>query len=248
MNIIEYGLSRIYSEIPIQMLQKGFAIHPTYGGASMLTLESLVEREVIRGKVLTDCNVIYGEQVVLDISALPRTQIQSGIMIQIPFNVTGGRKIGSVLGVDWASYNGISVGVNPLLANSSPNSTGTSACQLVGNNTIVISERIPFSTLALRCQLDNEANLSNFNQRAYFTFGNLCVLAAKMLIHTKLVIAIGESGTNGGSTNQATQSIVDAYSDSAELYNNELSITWRKTAYMNDAKTKRRHFSMGVMR
>lgn len=248
MNIIEYGLSRIYAEIPVQVLQKAFAIHPTYAAGSMMTLETLIEREVIRGKVLMDCNVIYGEQTVLDLTSLSRQDTEAGVMIHVPFTLTGGRKIGSVMGVDWTMYNGMGGGVNPILANSSPNASGTSEVQLVGDNTIMITQRIPFSTLALRCQLDNDANLSNFSQRAYHTFGSLCVLAAMLLIRTRLVISIGESGTNGGSTNSATQSIIDGYADSAELYNTMLTTKWRKTAYLNDTKSKRRHFKMGLMR
>lgn len=247
-SMINYGTTRIMNEIPIELLQKVFNPNPVYGIGSMHSREHIIADTLVRNRVLKDCDIVGGEQVVIPLNGLPDAITNGAMIYRIPLSSTAGRYINSVLSLEMGTWNGQYPGANALSSANGPEGSGTHHVKLVGTNTIAVQENIPTANLHLRCILGNDANMNNFNEKAKLAFGEMCVLAAKATIYNKLAIAIGEAGNNGGNTNAATQQMVDSYADATELYNEFVRVRWNKISKLTDRKTHQRIIQMGIMR
>lgn len=243
-NIINYGTSRIVAEIPPQILEKAFNPHPQYGAGLFKSRVEIIADEIIRKRVVPDCNIVGGEQRAISLDNIPNKNVGEAVVFRIPLANTGGRHIVSVLGLETTEANSNRSSLSMLNAAVGPQTLNSSRVELVGPNCIAVQDVIPGIGMFLRCMLANDPELSNFSQQSYLAFGTLCVLAAKATIYNKLFITLGESGTNGGQTNAATQSVIDGYSDSTELYNEFLDKRWRKISKFADSVTKKRALEM----
>lgn len=246
--MINYGTTRIMNEIPLELLQKVFNANPVYGAGSLYSREQIIADVLVRNRVMKDCDIVGGEQVIIPLNGVPDAITNGAMIYRIPMSATAGRYINSVLALEMGTWNGQYAGSNALSAANGPQGSGSHLVKLVGTNTIAVQENIPTANLHLRCILGNDANMNNFNEKSKLAFGQMCVLAAKATIYNKLIIAIGEAGNNGGNTNAATQQMVDSYSDATELYNEFVRTRWAKISKMTDRKTHQRICQMGILR
>lgn len=243
-NIVKYGTGRIISEIPPQILEKAFNAHPQYGVGLFKSRAELIADEVIRKRVIVDCNIVGGEQRSISLDGIPGKSVGDALIYKIPLKKTGGRHIISVMGLETTEAGSQMNSLSMVNAANGPETLNSSKVELVGPNCIAVETVVPGIGMFLRCMLANDPELSNFNQKSYLAFGELCVLAAKSIIYNKLIITLGESGSNGGNTNAATQSIIDSYADATELYNEFINKRWRKISMMTDTVTNNRILEM----
>lgn len=125
--------------------------------------------------------------------------------------------------------------------------TGTANVQLIGENTIMISNCTSLSgNPHLRCMLAYDDELSEINPRSYSEFAELVTLATKAFIYRELVIDIDESELRGGYNLGIFKEIVSGYSDSDQNYKDYLRNTWQAVMFMNDKAAFRRFIKSNV--
>lgn len=137
------------------------------------------------------------------------------------------------------------------LNNGSPVTTAITNLYNVGNNLPVISSAVieiigenvvhvrnlPIGVkvgMALICVVANDENLSNIQPRSVYDFKKLCVIATKAYIYNKLIVNLDVGEFKAGASLGVIKSIVEGYSDAAQMYDDMLRQKWVKIAYTND--------------
>ena len=243
MNFIQTAVDRIYREVPIEILRMAFITTDWREQFNQVTLEERIRREIIDKILLTDCNIIGGDEVEVKLGHLPWERIDSGIALTIPLSETHGRKIQSVYSLEFGFR-----GTEPeAIAPGMPGGTGTDEVYLIGQNRIFTPINVVTNNAALRCSIENDKNLANINQKAAFLFGDLAVLAARGYIHNKLAISTNVGYMSGGQVDGRLRAIIDDYGDAFNMYRELLTGRWKKVLMLNDKKWKRRMIKMNVI-
>lgn len=241
-HMVNYGVQRILREIPVEILYRAFGENNHYREFNQYSLEERIRQEVLQKIVLPDCNIVGGEQRIIDITGLPWDYLPNGIRAQIPLSLTGGRNISSVLAIEQTYRN-----MEPYGLPGEPAPTGHSEVYLVGPNTIFTPLQMSVGAAFLRCVVENDANMSNISQRASYVFGDLCVLAAKASIHTRLSINTTISAMTGGQVDGRLRGIIDGYADAQQLYGELLTKRWKKISLIQDKNFHHRLIGMGLI-
>jgi len=259
MNAIDYALNNLFQRIPSELITQAFGTSPVYGYIDNRSLEQRVRETVIDSFVSIDCNLVGGQQVMLPMSTLPGKPVETGWIYEIPLAMTQGRKITSVLGVEYSSGNGN-------LSNPDMNAMGRSLMDmvnfatgpsggvasgnvmLVGPNTVFVGSNMGTGSLYLRCMIANDSQMANLNPRALPIFAQLCEYACKGMIYNALRIKLGEGSITGGSLNSYLNQILDEYSDSFTLYNELRDGKWKKVSILADDFTRRELTRMSLPR
>ena len=74
----------------------------------------------------------------------------------------------------------------------------------------------------LRCRLAYDREMTNLNTRAIRTFAELCTIAVKAYIYTKLIVQIDAQYLEGGQEMGVVKDIVSSYSDAYQQYQEKL--------------------------
>lgn len=99
MNAISQSLSDIKFFIPMQILQKAF-LDISYLGYNNYSIDESIINNVIRSKVLADCNMLGGQTMIIDVAQCSVNPYEVGSnVITVPKSLTGGRSIVSVISV-----------------------------------------------------------------------------------------------------------------------------------------------------
>ena len=256
MDALSYTLDKIKFSIPRPVLNNTFFDQLRDWHRSPESLDSKMLNKVIRPRVLVDIDICGGEELMVPLDNLSSLyQDDYCIVFEIPPAKIKNRRILSTLSVSYLPYSssgssdiyGMTTGMfTPLndtvgaglrvgLSVSNAPSAATASVELVGENTIMIKDRIrivhPFM---LRCRVGNEENLSNLSTRYYKHFADLTILAIKSYIYNNQFITIDEAKLSGGQELGTFKSIVESYSDAEEMYNTYLHEKWRKISIMND--------------
>lgn len=93
-------------------------------------------------------------------------------------------------------------------------------------------------SIALQCNIQNDDNLNNFTRRSYEKLAEACLLATKVYIYNKLIIAIGEGVLSGGQDLGRFTSIVEDYSSAEEDYKNYRHEVLGAMIFLNDRAKK----------
>lgn len=267
MNAIGYALGYIKSNIYSEVLRLTFMEEGTNWYGAPVPLDDHILRKVIRPRVMTDMNIVGGQQILVDLSDLrPLYTDTNAIVYKIPLTKTNNREILSVLSIGYLAYpSGFNtmatlpgvvspMSVNDLEAAASRvgNSHGsappvaTASVELDGSpNTIIIrdSQRL-YSTYQLRCRIVNDERLNNINPASYLDFAELCCLAVKNYIRLKLTILIDQGYISGGSEIGVIKSYVESLSEADVNYLTFLRERWMKVAFQNDKTTMSRFIRM----
>ncbi len=108
--------------------------------------------------------------------------------------------------------------------------------EILGENVVHV-RNLPIGVkvgMALICVVANDENMSNIQPRSVYDFKKLCVLAAKAYIYNKLIVNLDVGEFKAGASLGVIKSIVESYSDSAQMYDDMLRQKWVKIAYTND--------------
>lgn len=247
MNVITKALSEVGYSIPLEVLELAFKENSARLNQT-ISLDEKMMNKVIRPRVLVDCNLVGGVQVVIPIdNCLVEYGTNNEAIITVDKNLTNNKSILSALSiVANTSQNLGGVANNPSGAYMSAatqvinglddlNLTQTSKLELIADNKILVEEYgMGFINGSLRCMIENSSNLSNISPRSSPKFSKMVIYAVKAYIHNKLLVNLGKGYLYNGHELGVIKEVIDSYSDSNELYTEYLNNTWKEVAFMND--------------
>lgn len=260
MNALTRAVATVRRKIPDEILRYAFVSPYERFLNTPNSLDDRIMTEVIRSRVLVDCNIVGGTEEYLRLAGLPfeRTQELMSV-VHIPKERTNGRSITQVLHLSYHDYtanlntnammNFRPCSITPLgvaaaaLGNSfdMPGMTGTSRLELIGENTVLIKDpAITPQNGVLRCIVSNDAELNNLSIRSYTAFCEMAALAVKSHIYTTCIVKIDEGVAQFGRNIGAYRQLIDSYADAEELYIEYLTNRWQKIAFMNDRESMSR--------
>lgn len=265
MNAIRQALSDVKFRIPKAILEKTFLSYNAYGRIySNTSIDDHILNNVIKARVLVDCNMIGGTQVQIPLAGLGRENpTDRSTVIRIPKTLTQGKSINSVLHVAFFSTGSLSA-MNANVANSAcsttatMNATGaafssfdnipivsTARVQLIGENVIYIKDSINLTpNCFLVCVLANDEEMSNIPMRAFRYFSNLVEYAVKSYVYNELIINLDQGQLQGGVSIGIFKDIISGYADAEQNYRDYLNDNWEKIAFMADDQTYSRYIKM----
>ena len=267
MNPIVKAISDLSYKIPIQILQLAFQRDEWNQYNPNVSLDEQIRIKVVNPRVLFDCNMVGGQQVLVSLAGLqPISSTQNMVIYQIPLERTGNRTIVSVLSVSFAPFDSVfdtAGGLSPFASAFSSNSLANATqriadasslmpvvsnaqVELVGHNTVVIHENRITSSYYLRCLVENEENLNNIHPRSIYNLSKLVELAVKSYIYNKLIIRIDQAYIQGGQEIGRVKEVVDSYADSEEMYQTQLTEVWAKVSIFNDNTTSSRLLRLSI--
>ena len=266
MNPITKAASEIMFTIPREILAEVFQPKNYRFRDNPVATEEQIINTVIRSRVLVDCNMVGGNEVLISIDGLPSQEVDRfSTVYQIPKDRTQGRTINSVLSLSFISTAAAKqfsqnlmfkpcsitpelIGGQAAMNAMTPQPVPSSAkVELVGENMVLIRELSMLSGIGiLRCILDNDENLTNIQQRSIVYFCRLCVLAVKSYIYNQYSITLDKGRVIGGFEIGKFREFVDNWSDAEQQYQEYLTTTWAKVAFINDRESHERLIRMMV--
>lgn len=271
MSIVKTAISKLTNTIPIQLLTEAFTYdylspYRKLKDNSYLPLETHIEDEVWSGLVYHDINNEAGQSLEIDIGGIsprPYSHTRLGSLSGLVFHVPESRRDGrNIISISTSSTNMYNLG-----GNISPNNTGRTLFEnlsnklldhtvgvsgvttpptlafLGGNNILVYGNYLMFNSLRVRCELENDKNLQNFQRNYANKFYLLIEQATKMLIFNRLALHIDQAKISGGFELGRFRDIVDGYSDADKLYQEQLE-EWGKVALFNDDEAYLTHLNL----
>lgn len=254
MNAISHALHSITTQIPREVLNKTFISNVSHLTRIPVNVETRIRELVIEAKVLPDVNIIGGLEINIPLAGLPIEQIESdAYVVRIPKSKTQSRSITSVLSVAITGM-GENI-VSPYTRGSDLQQAYQAMLQgvasipyvsearawLIGENVVMIQGMAMNPSAAqLRCEIENDSQLTHIKKRSYLNFSKLCVLATKAYIYTNNIVPMDIGYIEGGATIGAYKEIIDSYSDAEEQYDEYLRTVWAKTAKLNDPEIAER--------
>ena len=255
MQALSKAIDEIHMRIPRQILDVVF--NPRVNGwkHAPVSIDEYIMSQVIRPRVLIDCNLVGGTEDLISLEGLQRDTIDTYTYIyRIPKSVTQGRSIQSVLNVTFTDasrmsgyYGGgmanqystmLQTGSAVMDAMGSIPMTSTAKVQLIGENVVMVRDSVILpSNLFLRCVLANDENLSHLQLKSYRPFAMLCVLAVKAHIFNEYFIQMDMGELHGGVNLGTFKTTIEGWADSQELYDKFLEEKWQKISFMNDTES-----------
>lgn len=276
MNPITYSIDRLIKfGIPKPILNMTFISRYAKDYYTLDTLESKIREEVINGRIIVDCNLVHGTEMLIPLAKCERIEGNYyTATYRIPKTLTQGKRITSVIELTAASgsivttdatMNASSAGLyNSNLSNNGGYGAITGAARqmqrsslpitsvsnallyLVGDNTVLIKDSVLTpATMVMRVLVENDDNFNHIQPAWYPTFYELVAIAVKSYIYNNLVIEQDNVFISSGGELNRFKEIVDSYSDAEEIYAEKLE-EWYKCASLNDPESSRRHYQMAV--
>ncbi len=248
MNLITRALQNISWNIPQEVLTVAF--NRNYNGMNANILNE-IEYKVIRPRVLVDCNIVGGTQLLINLKdCIIRKPYDGGMHVTVPKNIVNGRSIISVENIISTSYvyndgqqTAGSCGSNQYLNQAYKMITNTESPPVdVSANITLIGENILFildypNTIGdstITTIVSNMTNLENMPMKTSLDFSKLVQYAVEAYIYNELRIKADKGSIYQGHALSSLDSIIDSYSDANELYLEELAEVWSKVAFIVD--------------
>jgi hypothetical protein len=252
MSALTNAVAEIKFRIPRQILDTVFIKRDQQWRQTPVSIDEHVLNEVIRPRVLVDCNLVGGAELYVPLDGIPYENFDMFTTVyRIPKSKTQNRSIMSVLSVSFSdpsrstSYGNAAFANNSAMlragnqvmdAMGSVPITSTASVQLIGENVVMVKDNsiIPSNSF-LRCIVAHDENMSHLQLKSYRHFSELCVLATKAYIYNEYIIDLDMGQLVGGVNIGRFKDIVDGYADADELYRTYLTEKFEKVSFMNDA-------------
>lgn len=270
MSVIENAIQQIQMEIPGEILQLAFlprrydpSRRKVYiDGQTPVSIDAMIRDIIIQGYVGKRINRETGQDEDIPLRDIPFESIDYWNSIyRIPDNLTrqrtitavkkvtyGNHRYGGTAGTGCSGNNALMGAAQGLMApHSKPGLIGTAEVTIVGHNTVQITDvnRIQ-SDIILTCTLSHNMNFDDISAASQHRFDELCVLATKAYIHTKLNIQLDEGAINSGANNGRIREVVDGYADAIQMYKDYMLEKWRPAAMINNKKQYRKIMGYAV--
>ncbi len=246
MNAVVNAIQNIRNHIPLEILNLAFTDPRSY---NMESLDERILSNVIRHRVLVDCNVVGGVTTTLKIKqGTINYHSQDGFVVYFPKTTTNNKSIISATSlissqhIHTSSTLAFSGGVfqqgMKMVENMSTHGIILSSkLEIIGENTIFVHENLPnLDSLTLKVTLENDINMTNINNRSFLDFSTLCILATKAYIYNKMIINLDKGYLHTGHELGMVKQIIDSYETGNEEYLDFLKNTWMAVAFMNNSK------------
>jgi len=263
---IQKALQDIRFRIPRQLLQEAFMSEMRHFAIVPTDIDTLIRKNVIDTRVMTDCNLIGGEELMLDLSFVPREIPDNrSSLYYVPPEAIQGRQIVSVMSVSYgygqsiaySNYNpyfdnmqqqgcgnaGVLTAANQLMSSmTNMPIVETARVSLVNTNVVLVEDqiRIP-DRVFLRCRIAHDSEMQNIQPASWGMFSELCVFAVKAYIYNQLIITVNQGQVLGGYEIGEFKSQLDNFADADELYRTHLAEKWYKTSKFNSQLSAVRH-------
>jgi hypothetical protein len=231
-------LDKVKERIPIEILNLCFLTKPNYN-VLPITVEDQIRKKIIIEKVLRDCNLFGGIETYVDISLCRTEMVDTGNLIYVGFEPTGGRKIISALSVGFAGIMTGSVAPTISSAVGNPYVMTDVRIELVGENVIFLDGYVGARYSVLKCILNRDDDFASIPQRAVPILGDMVVYATKAHIYVTLKIKLSSAEIVQGVDIGVIKEMVDEYADAYDLYQ-EILTRWRRISILADKPTKMR--------
>ena len=257
--IKQYGLRRIKEEIPRFILNSVF-LKPDYdlgNNRQFMTLDASICSSIIDSSILLDLTLIDGSEQQISLEGLePNYNIDGTMVINIPFERTGGKEIIEIYRINFTPYTyaGYSnsqgqtdtdrkVEAVQMAVQSIP-VTSTTDCTIIAPNTILadVGSVRPFlMTAEVNLAISN--NLGHVPPKAFELFGDLCVARAQQYIYIESIINMNRGFIDRGQELGIYQDMITGYSDAHQNYR-DLLRKWRKFATFMDHNKMSKYLKM----
>lgn len=266
MNPIVKSIDDLKFRIPREILNEVF-VNKTYGYRGTPTgLDEQILTQVIRPRVLVDCNLVGGTEALISMEGVPNERPDVYVTVyHVPKDRTQGRSIMSVLNVSYMSPSMMALApavqgfkpcsiTPPLMAGqammdamSPMPSTSTAKVQIIAENTLMIRDTAPPVGYAyVRCVLADDENMSHIQMRSIPAFCKLVELAVKSFVYNESIINLDKGQLYGGHDLGKFKEIIDGYSDAEQMYQEYLEQKWQGVAFMNDRESFERFVKLGI--
>lgn len=269
MNPISKAAYEVTRRIPPQILKEVFRDKSYNWRSTPVTIEEQIKNKVIKDRVLVDCNLVGGTEVLIPLYNVANERSDDYTFVYyIPKSATQNRSIMSVLSMSYLSSSSYSTQAgmyNNTLTGSGNGATlggaasalhlaaspappvSTARVQLIAENTVMVRDTTPIlANGQLRCILGNDEDFNHLQMRSVLAFCKLVELAVKNYIYNEYSVEIGLAFLSGGQELGRFKEIVDTYSDAGEQYLEYIDNVWRKVSMMNDAESYTRFLKMHV--
>lgn len=256
MNIMTKSIDYVKSRIPPLILAEAFTKNKYGYGFTARTIDSQIMDLVIRPRVLVDCNLVGGHEVIIDLTHAEWERVDDVThVIRVPKKIMNNQSIMSVLHLMYMdptkqtpygmagilSGNAVLRLSQQILDALAPlPSMSTATLELIAENTFMIKDNtiLPM-TCYLRCIVTQDQNLSTIRPRYYVQFCKLVEYAVKAHIYNNLIVSLDEGYMKGGSELGVVKNIIEGYADMADMYD-EYLVKWAKILVLNDRESKTR--------
>lgn len=266
MNAVQRAVDELRFRIPRRVLEIVFQQQNSYWSQNNTPVSAMIMNNVIFPRVLIDCDLFGGTEILIPLATASFEIIENQhTVIRIPKEVTQGRRIISVLNVNFGSLYAqthlgdasvISNGGNGAMMNAAnaalsahasfPNSS-TARTQIIGENTVLVKNNVRMTNMGnMRCIIGNDDTLSHLQIRSYQAFAKLVELAVKSYIYNEMMIEMDVGMLRGGQEFASIKEIISEYRDSEEMYQDYLKTKWAKISFMNDQESFSRHLRFMV--
>jgi len=256
-------IDEVKFRIPRAILEAVFIKRAQQWRLTPASLDEHILNEVVRPRVLVDCNLVGGTEVFIPLDGVPLERSNDYTTVyRIPKDKTQGRSIMSVLnitfsdptkvssyGVAAGAHNSIMMQAGQAVMDAMGNMpvTSTAYVQLIGENVVMVRDTVVLpANIYLRCLLENDENMSHLQLKSYRDFSKLVEYAVKAYIYNEYVIPMDMGELYGGQALGRFKEIIDSYADAEELYQNFLTEKWQKISLMNDREQWTRFLRLGM--
>jgi hypothetical protein len=233
MNQIQYLIDRIKREIPIALLNVIFLHDTARLGGVPVTLDYVLERDIVRKVLITDLNMIAGKEADIYVGGCPIIQTTTGQIIRIGYGPTSGKEILSVLSVGYGFTQAFSGKPGIASSVSDPVITGDAKVQLVGKNTVYCDGFTGIPISSMKVVLEHSSTLSDVSIRALEYLAKLAVLGAKQHLYVQGMYTLKNAVIKNGVDLPFLESVTESYSDATSMYN-DLLPQYHSIAFMSD--------------
>jgi len=259
MNPISKAIDECKREIPLRILDLAFKPQHAslWGNAPPVSLDERIMHEVIRPRVMVDCNLMGGTETYINLAGLQTDKTQDfATVYRIPKSLTQGRSILSVMNITFTSPDSLNYAGGMATASGSaimnlaqgmmdahgniPN-ISTAKISLIGENVVAVRDPIMMPGYCfLRCLLANDEQMGHLQLKSYLAFSELVLYAVKSHIYKELILEMDMGVLVGGKELGAIKTMVEEYRECNELYRTYLKTKWAKIALMNDVESHTR--------
>ncbi len=247
--------------IPPQVMKAAFFPKQEFGRvAPIATIESMVREQIVESRVMEDCNLTGGTQLVVPLDGLVQEyHNQATLIVQIPLERTGYRRItrctSLLIGLEtlpssfnygMTGYSAMTAAGAQVMASHMPMPIqSTARITLIAENTIMISDQsILPSAMQLLCYVENDLDFTTMRSMTISKFAKLVEFAIKAHIYNELIIPMAEGEMRGGMDLGKFKEIVDGYADANQNYQDYLESVWIKVQHMDDFNSRNRHLRL----
>lgn len=255
---LQKAIFEVRQEIPLPILEATFLDRRFSRFPPIASVDEMIREKVIEARVLVDCNLTGGTQVVIPLTGLHIDHWETSTMvIQIPKDRTQNRRISRTTSVIFGiqtvpghqtyglgnESDMMAAAAQVYASHASIPIQSTANVSLIAENTIMIMDQVMVpGSMQLLCYLEHDLDFTAMRSMTISKFTKLVEFAVKAYVYKELTIKMAEGYMAGGIDLGRFKEIVDGYADANENYKNYLNDVWIKVQVLDDHTSRNRFY------